>query len=76
MSEIINISENIKENLEKKKEKYPNLRDFYYDENSDTLTYNGETICPASYALSHTAQVFFFFLFLLLFFYFIFFFYY
>lgn len=59
MSEIINISENIKENLEKKKEKYPNLRDFYYDENSDTLTYNGETICPASYALSHTAQVFF-----------------
>ena len=59
MSEIINISENIKESLEKKKEKYPNLRDFYYDENSDTLTYNGETICPASYALSHTAQVFF-----------------
>ena len=29
MSEIINISENIKESLEKKKEKYTNLRDFY-----------------------------------------------
>lgn len=59
MGTIINLSENIKNNLEKKKEKYPNLKDFYYDETTDTLTYSGLSFSPAGYALSHTDSVFF-----------------
>lgn len=59
MGEIINFSEQIKNNLEKKKEKYPNLAGFIYDEETDTLTYNNQTINPAGYALNHTAPVFF-----------------
>lgn len=59
MGEIINLSDNIKENLEKKKEKYPNLRDFQYDTNTDTLTFQGQSFSPAGYALIHTAPVFF-----------------
>lgn len=59
MGETINLSANIKENLEKKKEKYPNLAEFHYDENTDSLIYNGQSFSPAGYALSHTAPVFF-----------------
>lgn len=59
MGEIINISDNIKESFEKNKEKYPNLQGFEYDENTDTLTFNGQTVSPAGYALSHTDPVFF-----------------
>ena len=59
MGEIINLSENIKSSLENKKEKYPNLREFEYNEETDTLTYNGKSFSPAGYALSHTDPVFF-----------------
>lgn len=59
MGEIINLSENIKNRLEEKKEKYPHLKDFYYDEATDTLTYNGLSFSPAGYALSRTDSVFF-----------------
>lgn len=59
MGEIINLSEQIKNGFEMKKEKYPNLVGFVYDENEDTLTYNGQVINNAGYALNKTAPVFF-----------------
>lgn len=59
MAEIIKLSDNIKENLEKNKEKYPNLRDFQYDTNTDTLTFQGQSFSPAGYALSRIDPAFF-----------------
>lgn len=59
MGEIINLTETIKNRLEEKKEKYPHLKDFYYDEATDTLTYKGSSFSPAGYALSRTDSVFF-----------------
>ncbi len=59
MGEIINLSEQIKNRFESQKEKYPNLAGFTYDEENDTLTYNGQTISPAGYALNHIDSAFF-----------------
>lgn len=59
MGEIINLSEKIKENLEKKKEKYPNLKEFQYDDTTDTLTFHGESFSPAGFSLIHTDPSFF-----------------
>lgn len=59
MGEIINLSEKIKENLKNKKEKYPNLREFQYDDTTDTLTFRGESFSPAGFSLIHTDPAFF-----------------
>ena len=59
MSEIINLSEKIKENLEHRKEKYPNLREFQYDDATDTLTFRSESFSPAGFSLIHTDPAFF-----------------
>lgn len=59
MNEIPSLRKTIKENFEKRKESYPNLKYFVYDENIDSLSFNNQTISPAGYALSHTAPIFF-----------------
>lgn len=64
MGEIINISDYnlsdyIKERFEKDKEKFPSLKDFNYNQETDTLTYNGLEIRSASYALSRVSSIFF-----------------
>ena len=55
MEKLINISEGIENFFDKYKEKYVNLREFQYDANEDTLTYNGQTIKNASSAIQHTS---------------------
>ena len=59
MAESTSLNEYIKNDFEKKKEKYPNLKDFSYDEKSDTLTYNNLSFSPAAYALSRIDSSFF-----------------
>lgn len=59
MGEIINVIDNIKENFESIKRKYPNLQDFHYDEATDTLSFNGATIDTAGEKIMHTDPIFF-----------------
>ena len=59
MGEIINVIDNIKENFESIKRKYPNLQDFHYDEATDTLSFNGATIDKAGEKIMHTDPIFF-----------------
>lgn len=58
MGELFNISEEISSNrFEKLQEKYPNLRDFKFDDN--ILSYNGNFIENAEAGINHTAPIFF-----------------
>ena len=58
MGELFNISEEISSNrFEKLQEKYPNLRDFKFDNN--ILSYNGNSIENAEAGINHTAPIFF-----------------
>lgn len=59
MGELFNISDEITNRLERCKDKYPNLRDFQYDPNSDILTFNGSSIKNAGYGIDHIATIFF-----------------
>lgn len=58
MGELFNISEEISSNrFEKLQEKYPNLRDFKFDDN--ILSYNGNFFENAEAGINHTAPIFF-----------------
>ena len=59
MGELFSISSELTKRLEKCKEKYPNLRDFQYDPDSDILTFNGNSIKNAGDGINHIATIFF-----------------
>ena len=59
MGELFSISSELTNKLEKCKEKYPNLRDFQYDPDSDILTFNGNSIKNAGDGINHIATIFF-----------------
>ena len=59
MGELFSISSELTNRLEKCKEKYPNLRDFQYDPDSDILTFNGNSIKNAGDGINHIATIFF-----------------
>ena len=59
MGELFSISGELTNRLEKCKEKYPNLRDFQYDPDSDILTFNGNSIKNAGDGINHIATIFF-----------------
>ena len=59
MGELFSISSELTNRLEKCKEKYPNLRDFQYDSDSDILTFNGNSIKNAGDGINHIATIFF-----------------
>ena len=59
MGELFSISGELTNRLEKCKEKYPNLRDFHYDPDSDILTFNGNSIKNAGDGINHIATIFF-----------------
>lgn len=55
MEKLINISENMSDIFTKYKEKYPNLGEFEYNSNDDTLIYKNKVINNASNAIQHTS---------------------
>lgn len=59
MEKILTMGDSVKTMFESYKEKYPNLKDFNYDNETDTLTFNGNKITPAGYSLSRMSPVFF-----------------
>ena len=59
MGELFSISSELTNRLEKCKEKYPNLRDFQYDPDSDILTFNGNSIKNAGDGINRIATIFF-----------------
>ena len=59
MGELFSISSELTNRLEKCKEKYPNLRDFQYNPDSDILTFNGNSIKNAGDGINHIATIFF-----------------
>ena len=59
MGELFSISSELTNRLEKCKEKYPNLRDFQYDPDSDILTFNGNSIKNAGDGINHIATILF-----------------
>ena len=59
MENLINISDEISSRLDYNKEKYPNIRDFVYNAETDVLSYNGDIIERAGYGINRIAPIFF-----------------
>lgn len=58
MGELFNIGEEVNR-FDTLKNKYPNLADFYYDKETDTITYKGQTIKNVGASLDHIDSIFF-----------------
>lgn len=59
MENLINISDEVSSRLDFNKEKYPNIRDFVYNPETDVLSYNGDSIKRAGYGINRIAPIFF-----------------
>lgn len=59
MENLINISDEVSSRLDINKEKYPNIRDFVYNPETDVLSYNGDSIKRAGYGINRIAPIFF-----------------
>ena len=58
MGELFSIGEEVNR-FDILKNKYPNLADFYYDKETDTITYKGQTIKNVGASLDHIDSIFF-----------------
>lgn len=58
MGELFSIGEEVNR-FDILKSKYPNLADFYYDKETDTITYKGQTIKNVGASLDHIDSIFF-----------------
>lgn len=58
MGELFSIGEEVNR-FDILKSKYPNLADFYYDKETDTITYKGQTIKNIGASLDHIDSIFF-----------------